>query len=124
MNYYLINTTSIINHLSAQKPSTIITAFFTTKILFVGKDRQPINTQHIKYVNAAPWTKACGFEILCTAEFYALESNGVADVMAFVSNEHVIDMSAAFQEEKLQAKKIEESILYVDNLQPMDLVST
>ena len=37
------------------------------------------------------------FKSLCTAEFYVLESNGLANVMNFVSNKVSIDMSAVFQ---------------------------
>ena len=39
--------------------------------------------------------------------------------MAFISNKLSIDMSAAFQEAQLQAKNIEDSILYVDDLHPI-----
>ena len=40
--------------------------------------------------------------------------------MSFVSNELGIDISASFQEVQFQANTIEDSILYVDNLHPME----
>ena len=45
-----------------------------------------------------------------------LELSGVANVMSFVSNKLGIDMSALFQEAQFQANKVEDSILYVDNI--------
>ena len=95
----------------------------TTKTLSIGKYKHPTTIHKIKNANKAPWQKSACFESLYTAAFYNFELNGVADVMSFVSNELIIDMSAAFQESKYQANKIEESILYVDNLHPMEFVS-
>ena len=43
--------------------------------------------------------------------------------MSFVSNKLGIDMSASFQEAQFQANTIEESILFVDNVQQMEFVS-
>ena len=43
--------------------------------------------------------------------------------MDFISNKTIIDMSAAFQEEKYQANITEDSILYMDNLHTMKLFS-
>ena len=70
-------------------------------------------------MNAAPWQKDAYFESLWTIAFSALELSGVANVMSFVSNKLGIDMSASFQEAQSQANTIEESIIYVDNLQQM-----
>ena len=74
-------------------------------------------------MNAAPWQKDACFESLWTVAFSALELSGVANVMSFVSNKLGIDMSASFQEAQFQANTIEESILYVDNVQRMEFVS-
>ena len=43
--------------------------------------------------------------------------------MTFVSNELDIDMSSVFQEAQSQANIIEDSIIYVDNLHPMEFIS-
>ena len=59
------------------------------------------------------------FESLWTGAFSALGLSGVANVMSFVSNKLGIDMSASFQEAQFQANTIEDSNLYVDNIQRM-----
>ena len=92
--------------------------FYTTKTAFIGKEKNTITTQNTKDKNATPHKKAACFEILCNADFFALESNGVADMMDFVSNEPDIDMNAGFQKIAI-TNTIEESFLYVYNLQPM-----
>ena len=74
-------------------------------------------------MDAAPWQKDACFESLWTVSFYALELIGVANVMYFVSNKPGIDMSASLQEAQSQANTIEESILYVNNVQRMEFVS-
>ena len=81
-----------------QKPNTVVTAFSKNKNILIGKYKQTITTQNIKDVNASPRQKAIFLKILCSTEFYALESDGLANVMEFVSNEVVIYTSLAFQE--------------------------
>ena len=75
-------------------------------------------------MNAAPCQKDTYFKSLCTTSFYVLGFNGIANVMDFVWNKLCIDTSAAFQEAQFQANIIEDNIIYMDNLHPMEFVSS
>ena len=97
MRYSLRNSASVLVNITSQKPNSAVTAFSTTKIVFISEDKQPITTHNIKNVNASPSHKSISFKILCTSEYYDLESDGVANLMDFVSNEISINMSLAFQ---------------------------
>ena len=52
-----------------------------------------------------------------------LKSNGIANVMAFISNQIIIDTSTAFQETQLQEITIKYIVLFVYNLHPMSFIS-
>ena len=80
--YYLSNTTSFFNNSPAHKPNNYVPTLSITKAVFIGKYKHNISTNHIKDVNASQCHKSARFESLCTAEFFTLKSNGVADVMA------------------------------------------
>ena len=67
---------------------------------------QPIIIHIIKDVNAAPYYKSTYFESHFTAAFSVLESNGVDNVVAFVSNKIGIDTIAEFREAQFLAKQL------------------
>ena len=57
MESSLRNSTYVLKNSSSHKLNNSVNASYITKTIFIRKDMYPITTNHIKYMNVAPWQK-------------------------------------------------------------------
>ena len=89
------------------------------RIIYIGKEQQPINLAEMVSVNSHSWKKTVCFNNLVDSIDSVVNSHTVADIVAMVTNEIPIDSWAALQEAQSASKFIVESVLHPNFLDPV-----
>ena len=61
------------------------------KTVFVGKDQHPVTIMQMAHVNDPAWKKAASFENLCNNAHSLSEAHSIADIMALITTEAILD---------------------------------
>jgi len=125
------NTNAPIMRINQHSPSTSFNTSTNTtsnlsgiKMVYVGKDQQPVTIMQLEHVTMPAWRKAASFDNLRNTVYTLVESHSVADVMALVASELPIDTGAAFQEAQAAAKLVTKGALDIDYLTPNAFLSS
>ena len=111
------NTQALASSLRNVRTSSTVSS--TSRVVYVGKDQQPITLPKMASMNSNTWKKSASFSTLATAVEGLVDAHSVADIMSLVSSELPNDTGAAFQESANSAKMIVDSILNVGFLDPV-----
>ena len=87
------------------------------RVVYIGKDSQPVFLPKMVSVNCPSWEKAASFGILEDTVYSLSESHTVADLVNLASNELPLDTGAAFQEAQSAAGEIMDQVIRFDNLE-------
>ena len=106
------NTNAMASSLRNSRHST--TNPFKTRVVYIGKDQDPIYLAKMASVNSDAWKKSSSFGTLADAVDALTEAHSVADVIALMSSEIPFDIGLAFQEFQRAAKLIVDSVPSID----------
>ena len=94
------------------------------RIIYIGKEQQPINLAKMVSVNSHSWKKAACFNNLVESVDSVINSHTVADIVTMVTNEIPIDSGAALQEAQSASKFIVESVVHPSFLDPVAFLTS
>ena len=94
------------------------------RVVYIGKEQQPINLSEMVSINSHSWKKAASFGTLMDSVSSLVDSHTVADIVAMVSNEIPIDSGAALQEAQSAAQLIAGSVLNPQFLEPVAFLTS
>ena len=94
------------------------------RVVYIGKDAQPINLAQMTSVNSHAWQKSASFESLKRTVYILAASHTVTDIISLVSNELPQDTGAAYQESQSTAQTIINKANFLGNLDPVAFLSS
>ena len=99
--------------------STSSTSTSNMRVVYIGKDQQPVNLPQMAFVNSQSWKKSASFETLTDGVYSLVDAHYVAGIIALVGNEISIDTGASYQEAQSSSKLIVNSFLNPMFLDPV-----
>ena len=93
-------------------------------LIYTGKDSQLVNLTKMSSVNNHSKKKSASFETLRSSVYSLKCAYTVVDLIALVSGELPQDTGAAFQEDQSAAQLIVDKAILIDNLKPVDLLTS
>ena len=94
------------------------------KVVYIGKDKQPVTIIPMVSINGQAWKKSACFESLRNIVYSLADSHSVAEVTSLVSNELPLDTGSAFQASQSAAKFIMDGIMQVGFLEPIAFMTS
>ena len=107
-----------------RRSGTRLPDYSDMRVVYIGKDQQPVNLPKMASINSDSWKKSASFDILVNSVDSLVDAHSVADVVSLVSNELPIDTSASFQEAQAAAKTIINSVLNPNFLEPVAFLNS
>ena len=89
------------------------------RVVYIGKDSQPVNLAVMSSVNSHSWRKSASYKSLKYNVYSLVTAHTVADLISMVSNVLPQDTGAAFQEAQSAAKMVMNNAILVSNLEPL-----
>ena len=94
------------------------------KVVYVGKDMQPVTISKIKSLNSPSWQKSACFSSLFNTVSSLFSAHSVADLISLVSTELPLDTTAAYQEAQSASKDVLDSLIKIDHLEPLAFLNS
>ena len=66
------------------------------RVVYIGKDQQPVTLPHMASVNFQSYEKGASFNTLNDSFDLLVEAHSVADIIALVGNEILIDTGTSY----------------------------
>jgi hypothetical protein len=76
------------------------------KVVYIGKDQQPVTIVQMISINRPAWRKSACFESLRNTIYSLVDSHSIAELTSFIANELPLDTGSSFQASQMASKSI------------------
>ena len=94
------------------------------KVVYIGKDQQPVTIIQMISISKPAWRKSACFESLRNTVYSLVDSHSVAELTSFIANELPLDTGSSFQASQIASKSILHNILQVEVLEPVAFLNS